>query len=203
MIGGVAHADSTISEPGIQKTGPEDFPSRHELSAHLGFQVGFGGAVADPSGMKFIGEYAYRFHRILWFDVQATQLFGFGARTDACATNPMALCYRGGWATGINAGVKVKLPIQQIPLVVEIPILLGLDGIYNRECSDNGVAIPVVRAGVGAKYFIKKWVGLGAGIDLDFGPAFHDAPNKNCKGGGGYTDFYGSFDIHIGAEFIL
>ena len=62
----------------IQKSGPEVFPSKHELSAHLGYQAGFAGTYQNPSGMKLTAEYAYRFHQLAWFDLQLSNVFGFG-----------------------------------------------------------------------------------------------------------------------------
>jgi len=197
---GPAHADSGFTEPGngIQKNVPEDWPGKHELSVHLGFQLGFGGKLGDASGLKLTGEYAYRFHRLVWFDVQAQQLFGFGASTDPCAGNAASLCYRGGWMTGLDAGIKIKVPTK-IPLVVEVPILLGLNGLYSRNCDDGGIAVPTFRTGAGVKYFLKRWVGVGANINFDMGPAFHQGGSCHKS----YIDFYGAFDFNVGAEFIL
>ena len=184
----------------IQVGVPEVWPSKHELSVHFGYKLAFGGQVGDAAGLTLTPEYAYRFHRLVWFDVQVTQLFGFGARDGTCLNNTAALCYRGGWMTQLAAGVKIKIPTK-LPLVVEVPILIGINGIFNRECGDNGAAIPVLRTGGGLKYFIKPRIGLGANITFDLGPAFHDA--TRCKGGGRYTDLYGAFDFSVGAEFIL
>jgi hypothetical protein len=201
LASSVASADSTLYDKGIQKNIPEDYPSKSELSAHFGFQLGFGGKLGDASGAKLTGEYAYRFQQYVWFDVQATQLFGFGARTDPCASSTgtsTSLCYRGGWSSGLDVGVKLKIPTK-IPVVVEIPVLLGINGMYLRECGDDGVAVPTIRTGAGVKYFIKRWVGVGANIDFDLGPAFHQAGACHKS----YTDFYGTFDFNVGAEFIL
>jgi len=89
--GVVAHAE-------IQKSGPEVFPGKHELDAHLGYQAGFGGASQsqNPSGFKVTGEYAYRFHPLAWFDLQVSNVFGFGGAVGPCAGAAAVLCYRGG-----------------------------------------------------------------------------------------------------------
>jgi hypothetical protein len=185
----------------IQRSGPEEFPSKHELSAHLGGQAGFGGKLGTPSGFKLNGEYAYRFHEILWFDLQLSQLFGFGAECQFPALP--AYCYRGGWAVELAGGVKIKLKTR-IPLVVEIPILVGLDGIYNRACGDNGVAVPVVRAGGGVKYFLTQRIGVGLQTNFAFGPAFlGSGTNTSPCQTNSYVDFYGAWDFLIGAEFLL
>lgn len=194
LIGPVARAD-------VQDLGARPWPGKHELSAHMGYHLGFGQTVGDSAGLKLVADYGYRFHRLLWFDMQLNQVFGFGARDGACVKNTAALCYRGGWSTQFAAGVKVKIAISKVPLVVEVPILLGLTGMYNRECGDDGVAIPLFRTGAGLKYFVRPRIGLGVAINVDLGPAFHDA--TPCKGGGRYTDFYGAVDALLGAEFIL
>jgi hypothetical protein len=198
VLAGVLGANTASAD--IQREGPEVWHSKHELSAHLGYQLSFGGQVGDPHGFRLTGEYAYRFHPLVWFDAQLSQLFGFGARDGACLVNTAALCYRGGWMTQAAAGVKLKI-VTKVPIVVEVPILLGINGLYNRECGDNGAAVPVFRTGAGFKYFIKQRIGIGANVDFEMGPAFHDA--TACKGGGRYTDFYGAFDFTLGAEFIL
>ena len=46
----------------IQQGVPEVFPSKHELSAHMGFQAGFGGQLGSTSGFKLDADYAYKFH---------------------------------------------------------------------------------------------------------------------------------------------
>ncbi len=192
---GVAHAHGDV-----QRSGPEVWPGKHELSANLGYQIGFGQAVGDTSGMKLSGEYAYRFHPFVWFDAQLNQTFGLGARDGLCAKDITKICYRGGWATQFAAGVKLKF-VTRIPLVIEVPILLGITGLYARECGDDSVAVPVARFGGGIKYFLKPRIAVGASVNFDMGPAFHDS--TSCKAGGRFTDFYGSFDFQVGAEFIL
>jgi hypothetical protein len=186
----------------IQKSGPEVFPGKHELDAHLGYQAGFGGYVQNPSGFKITGEYAYQFHPLAWFDLQLSNVFGFGDRAGRCADAPANFCYWGGWAFGFAGGVKLKWTTP-IPLVVETPILLGVDILYMRDCGDNGAAAPLLRTGAGAKYFLTKRIGLGVNFAFSFGPGFHTGSAVPQCRRDGYTDFYGSFEFNIGAEFIL
>jgi hypothetical protein len=195
-------ASSAAAE--IQKSGPEVFPSKHELGAALGYQAGFGGLFQNPSGMKLTAEYAYRFHQLAWFDLQLSNVFGFGGTAGPCTSPPGTLnqCYRGGWAFGLAGGVKLKWTTP-IPLVVETPILLGVDVLYNRDCGDNGAAAPLLRTGVGARYFLTNKIGLGVGFDFAFAPGFHASNTTAACGHGSYTDFYGAFDFNIGAEFLL
>ncbi len=190
-----AHAD-------IQKSGPEDFPGKHELDAHLGYDAGFGGKYQNPSGVKLTAEYAYRFHPLAWFDVQLSNVFGFGSVSGPCGDSFGTLCYRGGWAFGIAAGVKLKW-VTPVPLVIETPILAGIDILYNRDCGDNGVAVPLLRTGAGAKYFLTRRIGLGVNFAFAFGPGIHGGSSIASCNRSSYTDFYGAFEVNIGAEFIL
>jgi hypothetical protein len=186
----------------IQKSGPEEFPGKHELDAHLGYHAGFGGTYQNPSGMKLTAEYGYRFHPLVWFDVQLSNVFGFGSPIGPCANSFATQCYRGGWAFGLAAGVKLKWTTK-IPLVIETPILAAVDVLYLRDCGDNGAAGPLLRTGVGAKYFLTKRIGLGANFAFSFGPGFHSGSNVATCQHNSYVDFYGAFEFNIGAEFIL
>jgi hypothetical protein len=187
----------------IQKSGQEAFPSKHALSTHMGWQAGFGGKYGSPSGFKLEADYAYRFHPMAWFNLRAANTFGVGGHEGLCAGSFTNYCYRGGWDFEISGGVELKFPIKQIPLVVEVPLLIGVDVLYNRDCGDNGAA-PVVRPGAGVKYFITQKIGLGAMFNFAFGPGIHGSA-AGCFGGrtDTYVDFYGAFDFLIGAEFIL
>ncbi len=193
----VARADSTI-----QTSGPELFPSKHELTATLGYQAGFGGKYQNPSGIKLTAEYAYRFHELVWFDVQLSNVFGFGSTSGSCAQDFLSQCYRGGWDVGIAGGVKLKWRTP-IPIVLELPILVGVDILYNRDCGDTGAAAPVFRTGFSGRYFLKRNIAVGAGINFGFGPGFHGGSNYAACQRSSYTDFYGAFDFSIGAEFLL
>jgi hypothetical protein len=186
----------------VQKSGPEVFPSKHELDAYLGYQAGFGGFFQNPSGFKITGEYGYRFHPLVWFDLQVANVFGFGAPLGPCNGSPAVNCYRGGWDFGLAGGVKLKWTTK-IPLVVETPILVGVNILYLRDCGDDGAAVPVLRTGAGAKYFLTKKIGVGANFAFSFGPGFHSGSAVPSCRPAGYADFYGSFEFNIGAEFIL
>jgi hypothetical protein len=183
----------------IQHGVPEVFPSKHEISAHMGFQAGFGAQLGSTSGFKLDADYAYRFHQYIWFDANLGNVFGFGSADGVCARSVLATCYRGGWALELMAGVKLKFPTR-IPLVIEAPALVGVEVLYNRDCGDNGAAVPVVRTGAGVMYFLTKKIGVGAKFDVAFGPSFHGS--SVCKNQS-YTDFFGYFDFLIGAEFVL
>jgi hypothetical protein len=186
----------------IQRSGPEVFPSKHELSAYLGYQAGVGGVYQNPSGLKITGEYAYRFHEIAWFDLQLGNVFGFGSTYGLCADSSNSFCYRGGWALDIAGGVKLKFKTA-VPLVIEVPILLGVDVLYNRDCGDDGAAGPLLKAGANAKYFLTKSIGLGAALGFAFGPGFHGSSSVGSCKHDSYVDFYGAFDFSVVAEFLL
>ncbi len=195
----VLAAVSTVARAEIQQGVPEQFPSKHEISAHMGFQAGFGALLGSTSGFKLDADYAYRFHPYIWFDADVANVFGFGSADGVCAHSVLATCYRGGWDLELMAGIKLKFPTR-IPLVIEAPALIGVEVLYNRDCGDDGAAVPVVRTGGGVKYFITKKIGLGAKFDVAFGPSFHQS--SVCKQQS-YTDFFGYFDFLVGAEFVL
>ena len=196
----VLSAVSTVARAEIQQGVPEVFPSKHEISAHLGFQAGFGAQLGSTSGFKLDADYAYKFHPFIWFDANLGNVFGFGAADGPCTQNILATCYRGGWALEMMAGIKLKFATR-IPLVIEAPALVGIEVLYNRDCGDNGAGFPVVKTGGGVKYFLTKRIGVGAKVDLAFGPGFHGA--TVCKQQQSYTDFFGYFDFVVGAEFVL
>jgi hypothetical protein len=184
------------------RSGPEAFPGANEISAHIGYQAGFAGKFANPSGFKLFAEYARRLSDLVWLDVQANNVFGFGSVTGTCFDQngnpfPCAGFYYGGWNFELAVGVKLKIKTS-IPLVVEVPLVAALEVLYNRQCGDTGVA-PAARVGGGVKYFVTRSIGVGGGINFALGPGFHGA--SNC--GGSYTDFYGAFDFQVGAEFIF
>jgi hypothetical protein len=184
----------------IQRSGPESWPSKHEVSAHMGFQAGFGGQIANTSGFKLEADYAYRFHPIAWFMVQVANNFGFGNADGFCTHAPNLACYRGGWDFELMAGVKLKWTTP-IPLVIEAPVLVGVDLLYNRDCGDDGAGVPTFKTGAGVKYFVTRKIGVGAKFDFAGGPGFHQT--GSCGMLRSYTDFFGYFDFMVGAEFML
>ena len=50
----------------IQKSGPEEWPGKNEVSAHMGFQQGLTGFYGGgtPTGFRLMAEYGFRFHRL-------------------------------------------------------------------------------------------------------------------------------------------
>jgi hypothetical protein len=196
----IALTDASARADG-QLSGSEAFPGRHALSLQLGYQAGFGEKLGDPSGFKLLVEYAYRFHPLVWFDLQLNQVFGAGAQNGFCRTGSDRLCYRGGSSTEFAGGVKVKFAIREAPLIFEVPILAAVNVLYARECEDNGSAVPLLRVGAGLRYFLTSRIGIGGGFYTEVGPAFH--ASTPCRAGGAFTDFFGAFELVTGAEFIL
>jgi hypothetical protein len=197
----VLSAFSTAARAEIQQGVPEVFPSKHEVSAHMGFQAGFGGKFGSTSGFKLDADYAYKFHPFIWFDANLANVFGFGSSDGFCTHSIGATCYRGGWALELMAGIKLKFTTK-IPLVIEAPVLIGVEVLYNRDCGDNGAGVPILKTGGGVKYFLTKRIGVGAKIDVAFGPGFHGSGSAICQNTS-YTDFFGYFDFLVGAEFVL
>jgi hypothetical protein len=177
-------------------------PSRHEVNVHLGYQAGFGGSLGSPSGLKLVADYAYKVQRFTWFNLQVGNTFGFGGHDGLCVNSTDSQCYRGGWDFEIAAGVRLSWQLKRVPMNFEVPLLVGVDVLYNRDCGDNGAAFPVLKPGVRAKYFVTPRVGLGVGVNFAFGPSMHSGGASVCTTRS-YTDFYGAVDILMGAEFIL
>jgi hypothetical protein len=194
-------AVARAGEMQIQKPSPTVMPSRHELNVQLGYQAGFGGSLGSPSGVKLSVDYAYRFHPIAWFDVEVANVFGVGGGDGPCVGMLVDQCYRGGHDLQLNVGVKLKFQTR-LPLTVEVPLMVGLSGLYGRNCGDNGVALPVTRGGARLKYWVTRRLAVGVGATLAFGPAYHERGSTVCAQGT-YTDYYGAFDIMGGAELLL
>jgi hypothetical protein len=195
-------SSSTMSSAGTVERPFEVQPSRHELSVQMGYAAAFGGNMGSPSGLKISGDYAYKFHRIAWFDLQLGNTFGFGGKDGRCVGSFDSECYRGGWDFEIAAGARLKFVTPRLPqLLIEVPLLVGVDVLYNRNCGDNGAAV-VLRPGVRAQYFLTPRVGVGIAMNAAFGPGFHGAGDPVCTSNT-YTDFYGAFDFLAGAEFLL
>jgi hypothetical protein len=190
-----AQSGNAVSQPF------EIHPSRHKMAAHVGYQAGFGGQFGSPSGLKLTIDYGYRFHRIAWFVLQVGNTFGFGDKDGPCVGATSSNCYRGGWDFGFAAGARLQFQTR-VPVVIEVPILLGVQVLYNRNCGDNGAAFPVFKPGVRAKYFVHPRVGIGAGLNMAIGASHHGGGDWPCSSTG-YTDFYGAFDFSLGTEVIL
>ena len=77
-------AVATTARAEVQHGVPEVEPSKHEISAHLGFQSGFGGKYGSESGLKLEGDYAYKFHPYIWFNADIANVFGFGSADGFC-----------------------------------------------------------------------------------------------------------------------
>jgi hypothetical protein len=202
VLGGatVARAEETTGSNSLKQPF-EIQPSRHKIAVHLGYQAGFGGAIGSVSGLKLSGDYAYRFHRIAWFNLQVGNTFGFGEKDGLCVGSTSSQCYRGGWDFSFAAGVRLQFATR-VPVIIEVPLLVGVEVLYNRNCGDNGASVPVFRPGVRAKYFVTPRVGIGAGLNFAFGPSYHTGGDPVCTTES-YTDFYGAFDFSLGTEIIL
>ncbi len=122
---------------------PEIFPSKNDLSAHLGFQAGFGGRYGSVSGLGQIeGDYAHRFHPFIWFNADIANVFGFGSADGLCANSVAGASCRGGlrlssWPASSSSSRPASCSSSKRPALV------GVEVLYNRDCGDNGAAVPV------------------------------------------------------------
>jgi hypothetical protein len=195
---------SSVAQADIQKYGSEEFPGKMELSAHIGAQsglVGYNGG-GTPGGFKFLADFSYhiesRFNGLLWLNAGVNFVLGGGGCTlqGACGFGA------GGDTAEPHAGIKLKWKTP-IPLVPYMKADVVFIGIFARFCGDNGFS-PGAAVGGGAKYFLTKNIGVGLETNFTFGPAFYGGTN-GCPDGAypSHTEFYLSFDIGAGGEFIF
>lgn len=202
----------------IQVRGPEVWPGKSEVSAHLGFQAGLSGysvGGGPPAGFRFTGAYNFRFYDAglftLWLDVGFGLTVGGSCNTSAAGFGRVYAC--GAFSTGSEiqplAGVKLKFRTP-IPLVPYARLDAFFSYIFNRYCDDNGFAVGARAAG-GAQYFLTRNLGVGLESGFTLGPSFYPngAPDKNV---GCYTnsytypphnEFYGAFDLVVGGSYVF
>ena len=173
----VALATTSAIAPGvaraadIQKSGPEEWPGKNELAAHVGFQAGLNNYLGggSPSGFKLVLDYSFRFHELVWLNFGLNLVAG-GGGCDAFGNCGFA---GNGNTVEPEVGVKLKWKIQSLPLVPYAKADIAFIGIYDRYCSDNGFAFGARVAG-GVNYFLLKWLGLGIETGFTFGPAYYE-----------------------------
>ncbi len=197
---------ASIANAEVQKRGPEVWPGKNELSAHIGWESGLTSyfiangypSGGTPSGFKLFVNYAYRFNKMAWFDGGVNFVFGGNAGCDGFGN-----CYYGNYGNTVEPSVGIKLKWDTpIPLVPYARLDATLVGIYSRHCGDNGVAL-AGRAAGGVKYFLKNFIGVGIEGGFLMGPAFFSgAPNCNL-GYAGHNELYAAIDFGAGAEFIF
>ena len=195
-----AHADGTD----IQTSGPEQFPGKHELAAHLGGQVGLSGfsyGGGTPGGFKLMLEYGYRLTDLWWLNAGVNLVVAGGCSPATCA-------YVGtGNTVEPQVGIKVKFKTQ-IPLVAYAKADAAIIGIYNRYCTNNGFALGG-RVGGGANYYLLKNLGVGVEAAFTVGPAFLGSATAEQCGviapttATSHIELYAAIDFTLGAEFLF
>lgn len=174
-----------VSSADIQKTGPEVWPGKFQVSAYvLSGQIGFSGN--EPSGYKFIADFAGRlkdFDKIsLWLGGGINYAAGLFYGCAACGVSDLQF-----WAF-----VEISLEkLLKIPLVPYVRGGIGGDLLFYNVFAGAFV----IRVGSGIDYFITKNIGLGAQMHFSLGPGFY--------GGGLGTLLYGTWDGGFGARFAF
>jgi predicted metal-binding protein len=198
---------SATARADIQKSGPEEFPGKNEVSGHLGGQYGAtswcgvsGGLTCGgtPGGFRLSVEYGRQLKDLLWFNVGVNLVVSSSCVGADC---PYTIS---GNTVEPNAGIKLKFKTQ-IPLVAFAKFDATLIGIWGRYCNDSGIAI-AARAAGGANYFILKNLGVGLELGTTLGPAFlHGATGTDCFQGtySSHVEFYAAIDFNVGVEFIF
>ncbi len=198
LVVAAALALAQAARADIQKSGPEEWPGKNEVSAHLGFQQGLTGFYGggSPSGFRLSADYGFRFHRLMWLDFGVALNLAGGS----CDQSGQFCSYgAGGNTIEPQAGLKLKWQTP-IPLVPYAKFTAVLAGVYGRFCGDNGFAIGARAAG-GAKYFLTNHIGVGLEFGFMLGPGFFSG--TNCANNGSHVEIYAVADFNAGAEFIF
>ena len=184
----------------IQTSGPETYPGKFAVDAHLGFSAGVLGGT--PGGFKFQGGFGYKLSDLLWIDAGVN--FVFGGSGNVCFNHGGYYdcgLFGDGIAIEPYAGIKLKFKINQVPIVPYAKADAVFMGIVNRFCGDNGFGVGGRVAG-GAHYFLTKNIGLGIEISTLLGPAFYNGYG-GCFAPGSHAEVYWSIDFGIVAEFAF
>lgn len=156
LVAGQARAENLLE-------GPFPFARDNELSIHGGFAAGFGDTFAGP---KALVDYGYKLDRGIWLDLGLGFLSGMcRPRVDSPA------CVRTGDSAEVLMGIKWKLRTN-VPLVPYAKLQGGLG--YQFPDAARSAWGPVVRGGIGAKYFLYEWLGVGGEVTLSAGRAGYD-----------------------------
>jgi hypothetical protein len=145
--------------------GPFPFARDNELSIHAGYAAGFGDTFA---GVKAVVDYGYKLDRGVWLDL------GVGFLSGKCRprVDDGTVCVRDGDSAEVLAGIKWKLRMN-VPVVPYAKIQGGLA--YQFPDAIPSAAGPLVRGGLGAKYFLYEWLGVGGEVTMSLGRAsYHD-----------------------------
>jgi hypothetical protein len=206
----------------VQSSGPEAWPGKNAVGVSLGFQTGIGSytvsghsagpglfsAGGPPNGFKLLFNYNFRVRDegafTLWLDFGAN--FTIGSGCSYVSGNNFYAC---GYASNGDtieplAGVRLKFRTP-IPLVPYARADATVIGVFNRYCGDNALAFGA-RLGGGANYYVLKWLGLGLDMGFTLGPGFYFGNNANqCPDFyyGSHVEFYATYDLSVGAEFIF
>lgn len=162
--------------------GPYPFLKQNELSLHGGYGAGLGDTFGGP---KAIVDYGYKLDRGIWLDLGLAYLSG------ACrprVDNPT--CVRKGDTAEVLAGIKWKLRMN-VPVVPYAKLQAGLG--YQFPDSARSALGPVLRAGLGAKYFFYEWIGVGGEVTASTGRAGYQEGSTLSRA-------LGSVDATLGAE---
>jgi hypothetical protein len=162
--------------------GPFPFARDNELSIHGGYAAGFGDTFAGP---KLLVDYGYKLDRGIWLDL------GIGFLSGVCRPRmDSPACVRNGDSAEVLGGIKWKLRMN-VPVVPYAKLQGGLA--YQFPDSARSAWGPLVRGGVGAKYFLHEWIGLGAEVTMSLGRASYEEGSTLSRALGG-------LDATLGAE---
>lgn len=201
----------SVARADIQKSGPEVWPGKNDVSVHLGFQTGlssYGTGGGPPGGFKLFLDYSFRFQDggayTLWLNFGVNLVVGGGCGATAGTNLFVCGTFSSGDAVEPFAGVQLKFKTP-IPLVPYVKGNLIVDTIFQRHCGEYGVAVGA-RIGGGVKYFLTKMIGVGIDTGFSLGPAYYTGVSATCDVHNffpSHTEFFATFDFGVGAEFVF
>jgi hypothetical protein len=162
--------------------GPHPFLKQNELSLHGGYGAGLGDTFGGP---KAIIDYGFKLDRGLWLDLGVAFLSGVCRPR---ADDPV--CVRNGDSAEVLGGIKWKLRMN-VPVVPYAKVQAGLG--YQFPDGARSALGPVVRVGLGAKYFFYEWIGVGGELTASTGRAAY-------QDGSTLSRTLGSLDATLGVE---
>jgi hypothetical protein len=175
LSAGAARADNLLR-------GPVPFTYENELSFHGAWGAPFGDTFGGP---KATVDYGYKIDGGLWLDL------GFGFLSGRCRPHAENdVCARKGDAAEVLGGIKWKLRMN-VPVVPYAKAVAGFA--YLFPDGSRSALGPIVRGGLGAKYFLYEWLGLGLELTASLGHAGY-------QDGAGLDRTLGGVDVALGAE---
>ena len=145
-------AVATTARAEIQARRPRSLPVQaRDLGAHSAFRPASAASSARPPASSSTPTTPTSFHPFVWFDANLANVFGFGSADGLCAHSVARHLLPRRLGARAHGRRQAQVRHARIPLVIEAPVLVGVEVLYNRDCGDNGAAVPVLKTGGGVE----------------------------------------------------